>query len=172
MEAPIETGYPRRHAPTDSAAMQTLRQRLSSFALGMCIATLMIALVTATDTPYLNEFLYGSGSEEGILSLVFLIVSSLAWGIYLGTLTMEPVMLPAWEQSSRMMCFVWTLLLRILWVLVCRIGPLGSAFLSGVRHPYRGPEEATGLRSIANPDVPPRFIHRWLAATSPQLLYH
>ena len=149
MEAPIETGYPRRHGRTDSAALQTLQQTLSSFALGMCIVTVAIALATDTDTPYLNEFLYGSGSEEGILSLVFLIVSSLAWSIYLGTLTMEPVTLPGWEQSSRTMCFVWTFLPLLLWVLVCRVGPIGSALLIGARHPYRGPKEATGLRSIA-----------------------
>ena len=48
-----------------------------------------------------------------------------------------------------MMCFVWTFLPLLLWVLVCRVGPIGSALLIGARHPYRGPKEATGLRSIA-----------------------
>ena len=152
--------------------MQTLRQTLSSFALWTSIVTVAIALATATDTPYLNEFLYGSGSEEGILSLVFLIVSALAWGIYLGTLTMEPVMLPFWEQPSRIPIVLWTFLPRILWTLVCRVGPLGAALLIGARHPYRDPDEPTGLRRIATPDASPRFIHRWVAGTSPYLLYH
>ena len=151
--------------------MPSLLNTLSLFALLSCIGVLAFRLVTAADLPYEDEFLYGRGLEC-VVALAFLVVSALSWGLFLGALTQEPVMLPAWEQSSRIMAVLWMFLLRILRVLVCRIGPLGGAFLIGAKFPYRNPDEATGLRSVATPDTSPRFIHRWLAGISPYLVYH
>ncbi len=151
--------------------MPDLLHTLSSFALWTSIVTLAIALVTAAEMPYLNEFLYGRGSES-IPSLLFLIVSAFSWSLYLGTLTMEPVMLPAWEQASRSMGALLMLLPSILWIFICYVGPGGSALLIGKSHPYRDPDEPTGSRIIATPDASPRFTHRWLAGISPHLIYH
>lgn len=151
--------------------MLDLLNTLSMFALMIGSALLAIALATATDMPYADELLYGRG-RECILPLMFLVVSALIFGLYIGALTLEPMLLPAWEQSARVMRIVRTFLLRNIWVLVRRIGILCSAFLIGARFPYREPDEATELRSFATTDTSHRFIHRWLAGTSPSLVYH
>ena len=171
MEASAEIRTPRRDERTDATTLSALLNTLSSFALWMTIATLALALVTGTETPYIEDFLNG-GESEGILPIVFLLVSSLTWGFYVGYLTVEPVMLPAWGRPSRIMVVVRTFLFRNLWALVRRIGKLFSAFLLGAIHPYPDPDEASGLRSVAPPDESSRFIHRWLAGTSPPLVYH
>ena len=158
-------------ARTDPVTVTGLLNTLSLFALWISIAMLALALVTATDTPYIDNFLHG-GESEGILPIMFVIVSTLTWGLYVGFLTLEPVMLPAWGRPSRIMVVVRTFLFRNIWTLVWRIGKLCSAFLLGATHPHRDPDEATGLRSFATPDTSPRFIHRWLAGTSPHLVYH
>ena len=127
----------------------------------MTIATLALALVTGTETPYIEDFLNG-GESEGILPIVFLLVSSLTWGFYVGYLTVEPVMLPAWGRPSRIMVVVRTFLFRNLWALVRRIGKLFNAFLLGAIHPYPDPDEASGLRSVAPPDeYSGSFIAGW-----------
>ena len=171
MKAPVEIRSSSQHPRTDATTLPALLNTLSSFALWMSIATLALALVTATDTPYIDEFLNGRGSE-GILPLTFVIVSTLTWGFYVGFLTLEPVLLPAWGHPSRIVVVVRTFLLRNLWTLVRRIGKLCGAFLIGEIHPHRDPEEPSGLRYFATPDISPRFIHRWLAGTSPHLIYH
>ena len=171
MEVPVEIYSPRSRIRRGPATVQGLLRTLSLFALMSSIAMLAIAMTTVADMPYEDEFLYGRG-YECIVALAFLAVSALSWGLYLSALTLEPVMLPAWEQPSRIVRVVWTFLLRILPALVCRIGPLGSAFLIGARFPYRDPDEATGLRSFTTPDISTRLNHRWLAGTSPHLVYH
>ena len=171
METAVNRQSARSDAPIDLATLACLLNTLSRLALIASIATLMIALATATDIPYADEFLDGRGSEC-VLSLLFLIVSSFTWALYLGTLTMEPVILPVWEQASRSIGALLTLLPRILWAVVCRVGPLGAALLIGASHPYRDPDEPTGLRRIATSDASTRFTHRWVAGTSPQILYH
>ena len=171
MEVPVDIHSARIPARTDTTIMPDLLNTLSMFALMIGSALLSIALATATDMPYTDEFLYGRG-HECILPLMFLVVSALIFGLYIGALTLEPMLLPAWEQSVRVMRVVRTFLLRNLWVLVRRIGILCSAFLIGARFPYREPDEVTGLWRIAAPDTSPRSIHRWLPGTSPPLVYH
>ena len=171
MEAPVEIRSSGHHPRTDATTLPALLNSLSLFALWISIAMLALAFVTATDTPYIDEFLNGRGSE-GILPIMFVIVSTLTLGFYVSFLTLEPVMLPAWGPPSRIVVVVRTFLFRNLWTLVCRIGKLCGAFLLGEIHPHRDPDEAIGLRSVAIPDTSPRFIHRWLPGTSPSLVYH
>lgn len=171
MKASVEIRSSSHHARTDATTPPALLNTLSKFALWMSIATLSLALVTGTDTPYIDDFLSGRDSE-GILPIVFLFVSALTWSFYVGFLTLEPVMLPAWGRPSRIVVFVRSLLFRNLWTFVCRIGKLCGAFLIGEIHPRRDPEEPSGLRYFATPDISPRFIHRWLPGFSPHLIYH
>lgn len=171
MRVPIGIPSPRGTARTDEATLPSLLNTLSLFAVLSCIGVLAFRIVTASDMPYEDEFLYGRGLECAV-ALAFLVVSALSWGLFLGALTQEPVMLPAWEQSSRMMVVLWMFLLRILRAVVRRVDPLGAALLIGASHPYRDPGEPTGLRLVATPDASPRFTHRWVAGISPQIIYH
>ena len=155
-------------ARTDTKTVTCLLITLSLLALVMSFAVFAIEPAYVPDTPYLGDFLYVIASKC-ILHLTFLAKLVFISTIYISAITLEPVLLSAWEQSSRILIVVWTFLLRNLWTLVCRICKLCIAFLTGPVHP---PDEPTGLRSFAAHDESPRFIHCWLAGTSPHLVYH
>lgn len=158
-------------ARTDTKTVTSLLITLALLALAMSFAMFVSNLPTVTDTPYLGDFLYAIGSKC-ILPLTFLMKSVFITTFYISAIALEPVLLAAWGRHSRIVVAVRTLLFRNLWTLVFRIAKLCNEFLLGAIHPLRDPDEATGLRSFATPDTSPRFIHRWLAGTSPHLVYH
>ena len=158
-------------ARTDLMTVMCLMRTLFLFAIVVSFAMFVSNLPTVTDTPYLGDFLYAIGSKC-ILPMTFLTKLMFISVLYIGAIAFEPVLLAAWGRHSRIMVVVRTFLFRNLWTLVYRIAKLCSAFLLGAIHPHRNPDEATGLRSFAAPDTSPRFIHRWLAGTSPHLVYH
>lgn len=158
-------------ARTDTKTVTCLLITMSLLALVMSFAVFAIEPADVPDTPNLGDLLYAIASKC-ILHLAFLAKLVFISTIYIGAIALEPVLLSAWEQSSRILIAVWTFLFRSLWALVCRISKLCRAFLLGAIHPHRDPDEATGLRCFATPDTFPRLIHRWLAGTSPPLVYH
>lgn len=144
---------------------------LMGFFLAISLVMFVIGLFAAQNMFHQDEFLYAIGFAF-ILPLAFFMLLSSILAFHIGAVVFEPMMLAVWEQPSRFLRFLWTYLPRILWALVCRVGPLGAALLIGARHPYRDLCEATGLRSIATTDASPRFTHLWVTGTSPQILYH
>ena len=170
METLVDRQFARSTVPTDLATLGYLLNTLALFALGMSLAMLVIDLASAPDTLILNDFLYAIGTAC-ILPLTFLAVSVLISTIYIGVVMLEPVMLSAWRQSCRIKVVVQTFLLHRLWTLVYRIAIICLAFLIDERVPYRDPDEAAGLRKFDNPDISSRFIHRWVAGSSPHILY-
>ena len=158
-------------ARTDLATVACLTKTLFLFAYVASFALFAIEPTDVPDTPYLDDLLYAIGTKC-ILPLTFLMKLMCLSTIYIGAIAFEPVLLAAWGRHTRIMVVVRTFLLRKLWTLVFRIAKLCSAFLIGEIYPHRDPDEATGLRSFAPPDTSPRFIHRWLAGTSPHLVYH
>ncbi len=158
-------------ARTDLMTVMCLMRTLFLFSFVMSFAMFAIGLGTVPDTPYLGDLLYSLGSKC-ILPLTFFMKLMFISTLYIGAIAFEPVLLAAWGRHSRIVIVVSTFLFRNLWTLVCRIAKFCGAFLIGAIHPLREPDEATGLRSFATPDTSPRFIHRWLAGTSPHLVYH
>ncbi len=171
MKTAVDRKSARSTTLTDLATLARLLNTLVRFALVMSLAMLAIDLASTPDMPSPDEFMYAIGSA-GILPLTFFLVSTYISLIYIGAVRFEPEMLAVWEQASRIPIILWTLLPRILWALVCLVGPLGAALLIGASHPYRDPDEATGSRRVATSDASPRFTHRWVAGTSPQILHH
>ena len=165
----IRTGD--RTPRTDLMTVMCLMRTLFLFAIVVSLVVCAIGPAGIPDALHPGDFLYAIG-YKCILPLTFLMKLMCLSTIYIGAIAFEPVLLAAWGRHSRIMVAVRMFLLRNLWTLVCRIAKLCIAFLIGEIHPYRDPDEATGLRSFATPDASPRFIHRWLAGTSPHLVYH